>query len=215
MRAKMEWLLGATLSLASATSVAAVLYSNTTDTFTTVFGASVRDMRPTWNDATQFPARPFELKSDAAINRISVAVTGSPILLTIYEDAGPSPGKAIVTVSMPSGALPPKHGTSSSYSLTALDLQPTNVQGRARYWLGMSCIASCEASWWGNPSLEVLGAVESNNSFPYALTWRRATHSDPYFRIEGTAHSLSVAPTWTLLALGIFALACGAQRTRR
>lgn len=75
----------------------------------------------------------------------------------------------------------------------------------SRYWLGMTCEGICQTTWWGDPTADVVGAVQLDNAFPYDLVWRTATFSAPYMRllsVEPGAPAIPVPATLSLIVAG-------------
>jgi hypothetical protein len=152
-------------------------------------GWLVRDYRPDWNNATQFPAMPFTLSQAGSITGAELAFTSAfgHVFVQIRQDQNGLPSSQSLWAGSISGYAPefqaiPFH----SYTFTTFTGDPLLLEADTKYWLFVGCTADCYLAWWSNYSNPAPGAIESNTFYPYDLQWHLSEDHAALFRINGT-----------------------------
>jgi len=207
--------IGTTLMLAANLAHASVLFesaSNRTEfspssSSATSSGWLVRDYRPTWRDATQFPAMPFSLPQDSSVTGAQLAITAlapwsANYSVQILPDEAGKPGAIPVWIAT-SLTPAPSFVANGTYSFSDVTGPMATLSASTHYWLTMSCFANCELAWWADTTNSGPGAIQNNSIFPYSLHWTISQDNAAMFRVLGTVSVVPESSTRFLLLVGL------------
>lgn len=165
-------------------------------------GWLVRDYRPGWKDATQFPAMPFMLSEQSEVTGFELALTALAdwsrnYTVQILGDSSSLPDVSSLWTAS-SLDVAPVFDRFATYSFTDVSGNPILLEAETQYWLSISCVAPCELSWWLDASNPAPGATQANSLYPHNLRWYPIDMNSAMFRVIGNvvdvAEPASVEP---------------------